>query len=265
MKNLKELDLGDCKFIGAIPTSMVNLTHLTTSALFSNKFTSIIEFGMFTKLKSLELFSLSGELNLVYENSNYTFPRLEILSLSACNLTRFPHFLISLKGLTTLSLYKNRIGGEIPTWFQDIGKDTLEVLDLSSNLIKGGIEWLPWERMLSVYLIDNLLQGPLPIFPLPSLAIRSLDLSYNNFTSEIPSLICLLSSLERLYLAHNNISGSIPQCFGNLTKLKILDLHGNKLEGPLPRSLVNCTALRGIFLNDNALSDTFLHWLQAPR
>ena len=95
-------------------------------------------------MKSLELFSLFGELNPTYESLNYTFPRLDRLYLIACNLTRFPCFLISSKGLTELSLPRNRIDGEIPIWFQDIGKDILEGLDLSSNLIKGGIEWLPW-------------------------------------------------------------------------------------------------------------------------
>ena len=64
MKNLKELDLGSCKFTGAISTSMVNLTCLIALDLAYNEFIGIIEFDMFTKLKSLELLSLSKELNL---------------------------------------------------------------------------------------------------------------------------------------------------------------------------------------------------------
>ena len=122
--------------------SMVNLTRLTTLLLAFNEFTGIIKFDMFTKLESLEFLWLSEDLNLAYESLNYTFPSLETLWLNACNLTRIPYFLISLKGLLELDLSSNRIGGEIPTWFQDIGKDTMEGLYLSDNNFNGEIPFL---------------------------------------------------------------------------------------------------------------------------
>ncbi|XP_030453598.2 receptor-like protein Cf-9 homolog [Syzygium oleosum] len=285
-KNLKTLYLSYCTLTGSIPSSLVNLTKLTRLDfshseltghipsfvgklarliyldLSFNNFTGVLDLGVLSTLKNLQVLRLTVELNLAYHSTNDTFPKLETLALPSCNLTKFPIFLKSLKRITELDLSKNKIGGEIPRWFWDVGEGRLLVLDISSNLIEGGIQQFPWKELTIVDLSDNLFQGPLPI---PPLSILLFWASENGFSGEIPSSICELSSPEILLLARNNLSGSIPQCLGNLTNLFALDLSANQLEGTLPRFLDNCALLFVLNVGFNKINDTFPKWLlEAP-
>ncbi|KAK3423942.1 hypothetical protein EUGRSUZ_F00696 [Eucalyptus grandis] len=263
MKNLTVLDLENCKFTGHIPSSMQNLNQLQLLWIDKNSFSGVVEFELFTKLTNLRKLSVSQELNLIYDTLEYTFPKLEVLQLTSCNLTKFPYFLNSLKRLTLLDLSSNRISGEIPMWFWGVSQDTLELLDLSNNLLEGGIQLLHWKKLSSIYLLNNSFHGPLPILP-PS--THYFAASNNSFTGEIPSLICQFSSLLDLDLSNNNFSGNMPLCFGNLTNLQNLYLSNNKLQGPLPRSLVKCSLVKSRYLevldlSHNQIEDTFPGWL----
>ncbi|XP_056173218.1 receptor-like protein 53 [Syzygium oleosum] len=281
-KNLKTLDLSYCTMTGPIPSSLANLTKLTRLDLSRNelsghipsfiaklerlihldlsfnKFTSVLELQVLSTLKNLQVLGLTVELNLAYNSTNYTFPKLETLALPSCNLTKFPFFLNSLKKLRELDLSENKIGGQIPRWFWDVGKGSLWVLDISSNRIEGGIQQFPWKELAFVDLSDNLFQGPLPIPPLSTLAFSATE---NGFSGEIPSSICELSSLGMVNLARNNLYGSIPQCLGNLTNLSDLDLSANQFEGTLPRFLDNCASLSYLNVSFNKINDTFPKWL----
>ncbi|KAL3733433.1 hypothetical protein ACJRO7_022886 [Eucalyptus globulus] len=241
MKNLTILDLEDCKFTGHIPSSMWNLSQLQVLWIDENSFSGVVEFKLFTKLKNLRMLYVSQELNLIYDTLEYTFPKLEVLSLFSCNLTKFPFFLNSLKRLTQLDLSSNGISGEIPMWFWGISYDTLELLNLFDNLLEGGIQLLHWKKLSSIYLRKNSFHGPLPILP-PS--TYYFDVSYNNFTGEIPSLICQFSPLPSpvtyyYSIASNNITGKIPSLICNATQLEIIDLSNNSLTGSLPQCLTN--------------------------
>ncbi|KAL3733192.1 hypothetical protein ACJRO7_022680 [Eucalyptus globulus] len=265
-KNLKTLDLSNCTLTGSIPSWLVNLTKLTTLDLSRNEltghipsfvvkleqlmdvdlsfnnFTGVLDLGVFSTLKNLLALRLTVELNLMYNSMNHTFPKLETLGLPSCNLTEFPPFLNSLKMLRELYLSKNKIGGQIPRWFWDVGKGTLQYLDISSNLIEGGIQQFPWKELIVYFWATN-----------------------NRFSGEIPSSICKVSSLISLGLARNNLSGSIPQCLGNLANLSILDLSANKFEGTFPRSLDSCASLAFLNVSHNRINDTFPKWLlEAP-
>ncbi|KAL3733180.1 hypothetical protein ACJRO7_022670 [Eucalyptus globulus] len=286
-KNLKTLCLRNCSLTGSIPLSLVNLTKITKLDLSQNEltghipsffvklerlihldlsfnnFTGVLDLGVFSTLKNLQVLGPTVELNLPYNNMNDTFSKLETLALSSCNLTNFPFFFLnSLKKLRELDLSKNKIGCQIPSWFWDVGKDTLQFLDISSNLIEGGIQQFPWKELTHVDLSDNLFQGSLPIPPLPIVNFWAIK---NSFSGEIPSSICKLSSLNGLRLTHNNFSGFIPQCLGNLTNLLVLTLSANKFEGTLLRSLDNCKSLTFLNISYNKINDTFPKWLlEAP-
>ncbi|KAF8016991.1 hypothetical protein BT93_H2251 [Corymbia citriodora subsp. variegata] len=198
----------------------------------------------------------------VYFNSSLLLPKLQVLDMSNCNLTKFPNFLNSLERLTHLDLSSNEITGEIPRWFWGISNETLEYLDLSYNLLRGAIPQLHWKRLSTIVLKKNFFNGPLPI---PSPSTSHFDVCYNGFTSKIPSSICQLSSLLYLDLSNNNLFGNMPPCLDNITNLERLDLSSNKLQGPLPRSLVKCTKLSELVLDHNEFNDIFPHWLEAPQ
>ncbi|KAL3733321.1 hypothetical protein ACJRO7_022794 [Eucalyptus globulus] len=210
----------------------------------------------------------------LYSNNSLHLPKLQVLDMSRCNLTKLPYFLSSLESLTNLSLSYNKISGEIPRWFWGISQHTLKHLDLSNNFLEGGIHQLHWKRLLYINLQENSLQGPLPI---PSPSTRYFYAMSNGFTGEIPSSICQLSSLLELDLFNNSLSGTVPPCFDNITNLDFLDLSSNKLQGPLlipspstryfyatsngftgeiPSSICQLSSLLILYLSNNNLSGT---------
>ncbi|KAK1568983.1 hypothetical protein Q3G72_031244 [Acer saccharum] len=86
--------------------------------------------------------------------------------------------------------------------------------------------------MDSLDLGDNKLSGNLPAWigeSMPSLSI--LSLRSNFFGGNIPSQICILSTLHILDLSHNNLSGFIPPCLGNLSGLKVKPSETEQYEG----------------------------------
>ncbi|PKI64112.1 hypothetical protein CRG98_015456 [Punica granatum] len=197
LTSMKILDLSYAKFTGPIPLTLGNLAHLTDLDLGSNTLGSTMEFEMFARLKSLQLLSLQyNNLSvLLQSNGNCSFPMLKVLMLSSCRLTgaTFPYFLNSSAELEELDLSRNMISGGIPDWIGRVGRDTLALLDLSSN----------------------------------------------NFTREIPSSICQLSSLSDLDLFDNGFSGSIPSY--------------NRISDTFPQGLLNATlhSLMGLSLQSN--------------
>ncbi|KAJ6371678.1 hypothetical protein OIU77_002069 [Salix suchowensis] len=105
----------------------------------------------------------------------------------------------------------------------------------------------------------NELQGPIPsdIFKrLPLLT--TLDLSFNNFSGEIPSSIADCRYLNTLRLDNNKLRGHIPPQIGQLVLMKVFSVANNQLSGPLPNfgavipydSFANNTGLCGMPLKN---------------
>ncbi|KAF3331435.1 Serine/threonine-protein kinase BRI1-like 2 [Carex littledalei] len=145
--------------------------------------------------------------------------------------------------LTHLSLYRNNLSPSFPFAIPQLMN--LSYLALS----------------------ENELIGPIPY----SLAKNSpyleyLNLSYDNFSGEIPSSfqsltrlrfipvdIGKLKDLISLHLASNRFTGSIPHTIGELKKLKSLHLDDNDLTGTIPIEMGNMLALATLKLSMNRL------------
>ncbi|KAJ8751154.1 hypothetical protein K2173_016335 [Erythroxylum novogranatense] len=287
MTLLTYLDLSFNQLKGPIPGSIFQLETIQTLILDNNKLSGIVKFDMFLKLTKLESLQLSGNnLTLLTEvNANVTRKFLQI-AFGSCNLNGFPHFLKDQNQLQLLDLSSNNIHGLIPEWLWNRSRDTLKYMDLSDNFLVG-LELnpvvFPWSRASFLNISHNMLQGPVP---LPPPSIQFYDASDNNFTGEIPLMICSLSTLYLLDLSSNNLNGMLPQCLGNFSvSLEWLSLGGNnfhgkipqthtidcslrslmlplnQLEGPVPRSLANCTRLEFLDLSNNKIMDVFPYWL----
>jgi len=76
--------------------------------------------------------------------------------------------------------------------------------------------------------------------------ITILDLSFNNFSGEIPSGIANLSFLNDLKLDNNNLAGHIPPQIGQLDRMKVFTVTSNRLSGPVP-----------VFTHNNIPADSF--------
>ncbi|KAF3950310.1 hypothetical protein CMV_023917 [Castanea mollissima] len=190
---------------------------------------------MFSKLKTLQIIDLSHNPLLSFSNYSivdYTLPNLWDLHLSSCNISDFPDFIKSMESLGELDLSNNHIKGNIPIWLLEVGMDSLYSLNLSNNSLTS-IRHLPWKNLQVLDLSYNFLQGPLPI---PPWSIEFFSVSRNNFSGNIPSLICNITFLIILNLSHNHFSNTVPLCLGNFPwkNLLVLNLSHNFLQGPLP-------------------------------
>ena len=84
--------------------------------------------------------------------------------------------------------------------------------------------------------------------------LQVLDISYNQFSGNIPSQIGNLSSISILYMDHNFLSGFIPPEIGNLTTLNVLVIGANNLTGRIPKEIGNLRNLIRLSLYTNYLS-----------
>ncbi|KAG8492733.1 hypothetical protein CXB51_010493 [Gossypium anomalum] len=285
-KSLEFLYLANNKLQGPLPYSIFQLLNLTQLSLSSNNLSGVIEFSMFSNLPNLKHLDLSyNNLSLTSNTTssvNHILPNLIDLLLSSCNLGEFPRFLKGLKSLVRLDISCNKIEGKIPQWMQEVGNDPLWYLNVSHNFLTE-VEHFPWKNIEVLDLSSNLIRGNLPI---PASTIKVFLISNNSFNGEVSSLICNASSLRIVDLSHNNLSGTIPQCFGKLSntleflnlkknkfygtipptfakgcQLSNFNLNGNMLEGPLTPSILNCRGLEVLDLGSNKINDTFPHWL----
>ncbi|XP_058216854.1 receptor-like protein 6 [Rhododendron vialii] len=286
LPSLLYLDLSSNKLTGQIPKFQHRLPFYSID-LSDNKLCGVVDLQVLNNLEELSVFNTNLSV-VAGSNVNNTLPNLKGLYMSSCNIEVFPYFLRFSENLEELDLSQNNIHGQIPNWVGFIGKASLVNLNLSHNFLTSnfltGIKQLPWEKLDTLDLRSNLLQGPLPI---PPPLVRYFFISNNSLSGEIPSLICNASSLEILDLSHNKLSGAVPQCLGNFSsvlsvlnlrsngftgtlplafvkpnQLQSLDLSGNKFEGPLPRSLAYCTSLEVLNVGNNKINDTFPYWLE---
>ncbi|KAJ3686961.1 hypothetical protein LUZ61_016125 [Rhynchospora tenuis] len=245
--NFEFLDLSSNNLSGHLPTCWSNISE--DSNLSNNSFFGVMPSSL----------SCSGMLTVLRLNNN--------------NLTgEFPIDLKFCSGLQLLDLGENKYHGRIPDW---VGKNMhrLTYLRLHSNLFSGNIpSTLTRLKYLQVLdLGNNHLSGPLPqcldnftamsqsfssnnvdsgwsiqamtkgldlVYDYKNLdSWKSIDLSNNNLTGEIPKNIVVLAGLLNLNLSHNKLVGEIPFEIGNMTSLESLDLHMNNLSGTIPQSI----------------------------
>lgn len=212
-----------------------------------------------------------------------TFPdgcRLQSLDLSSNSLTGgFPDSIAKCTNLTYLSLWGNSFAGSIPTAMGKLamidtlvlGKNSfdrrippelknctkLQFLDISSNMFGGDLQeaFGTFESLRYLVLHHNNYTGGIAtsgVLRMPQLA--RLDLSYNEFSGELPPEVADMKSLKYLMLAYNQFSSGIPPAYGRLTELQALDLSHNRLSGGIPAAIGNLTSLLWLMLAGNQLS-----------
>ncbi|KAL7250016.1 hypothetical protein ACSBR1_012083 [Camellia fascicularis] len=287
LTKLTALDLAHNQLHGMIPSSISQLKHVEYLNFDRNNLSGKLELDIFLKLQNLTQLELSyNKLTAFTKNiTNATLPKFIILGLESCNMKEFPNFLQFQVELRWLLFADNKIQGEIPTWFWNNTKESMEVVGLSNNFLtvfEQHLDVIPWRSLIYVDLSFNRLQGSLPLPP-PSTNVY--QVTGNSLSGEIPpSTICHNSYLHILDLSDNNLSGMIPQCLSDFSdsllvlnlslnnfhgtiphmmgiNLKMIDLSQNHLHGLVPRSLQNCTLFEVLVLGNNQIEDTFPSWL----
>ncbi|KAK4346455.1 hypothetical protein RND71_032794 [Anisodus tanguticus] len=199
------LSLPNSQLLGSIPSSLGMIQYLTNLDLSNNSINWSIPLTLFSahELQRLDFSNnrISGELpELVGGLKN-----LQFLNLSGNALAgSLPGKLTSLHNLTVVSLKDNYFFGEVP-----VGFDSVEVLDLSSNLINGSLPPNFGGSNLRYFNVSfNRLSGDIP----PEFASKippnaTLDLSYNNFSGAIPESNVLVNQSRKAFSGNPELCG----------------------------------------------------------
>jgi len=117
------------------------------------------------------------------------------------------------------------------------------------------LHMLPSLSMLS--LCSCSLESVSPSLPYANFtSLEYLDLSYNDFSSEIPVWLFNLSGLSYLDLGNNRFHGQIPKNLMNLRNLDVLYLEDNKLSGAIPDWLGQLGGLKQLVLSYNSYTSS---------
>ncbi|KAI9186479.1 hypothetical protein LWI28_017695 [Acer negundo] len=97
--------------------------------------------------------------------------------------------------------------------------------------------------------------------------VRTIDLSNNNLSGEIPIEVTSLKALQSLNLSRNLLTGRIPESIGVMRQIESIEFSANKLLGEIPQSISNLTSLSILNLSYNLIgkipSSTLIQSLNA--
>ncbi|KAB1220075.1 hypothetical protein CJ030_MR3G005563 [Morella rubra] len=256
MAALQVLDLRSCSVSGALPSSLGNLTNLTSLYLSNNKLTGQIpdSLGQQLRLSVLDLSKnlLTGSI----PTSTTSLGNLSFLDISSNSLSgSIPPGIGTLVKLLYLNLSSNNLLSSVPPQLGDL--QNLVDLDLSFNNLSGSVpDDLKGLRNLQNMIIgNNLLGGSLPADLFATLTqLQSIVLRGNDFTGDLPDAVWSMPELRLLDVSGNNFTGILPNSssnatdavlnisrnmfYGGLTPLlrrfSFIDLSGNYFEGTVP-------------------------------
>nr|GMC99877.1 receptor-like protein 12 [Ipomoea batatas] len=286
--SLRMVDFSKNQLQGGLPESIGKLSKLKTLKVSSNSLKGVVIEAHFSNLTNLQVLDLSFNLGLSFNLSGNWIPpfQLHIISLVNCRMgPQFPKWLqtqsdvlkldISFGGISdiipdwfwnfsmsyhTLNLSYNQIGGRFPSLPTNFS--FARVTDLSSNNFSGSISIHPRGVSL-LHLSNNKFVGSISFLcSITHMYTYSIDLSYNQFSGEIPD--CWNNSLFNLLilnLKNNHFFGKIPPSLGSQSSLQSLHLGNNYLIGELPSSLQNCTSLRVMCVGGNNFTGKIPSWI----
>ncbi|KAI9100871.1 hypothetical protein K1719_023995 [Acacia pycnantha] len=252
---LSYIYLGNNQLVGQVPSTMgSSLYDLRALDLRNNGFSGDIPWTVHD-CKNLVLLNLEGN---NFSGSIHTWipQSVSIVKLRSNQFTgNISPKLCALSNLIVLDLANNKLSGSIPhclhnitSFFQvfDVGDlifyDTYPFVPDMHKFMKIGLhtkgQQLEYEKNLklvrSIDLSANKLSGEIPeqLFKLTKL--QSLNLSYNYLIGEMPKQIGEMKDLESLDLSHNYLHGNIPQSMSSLSFLSDLNMSYNHFSGQIP-------------------------------
>ncbi|KAM1765362.1 hypothetical protein ACFX11_004498 [Malus domestica] len=222
------------RLAGNVTSSLLTLKHLSYLDLSFNNFQGIHIVCQLRTLRYLYISSASPWEESEFPKSIFNLTNLQTLDLSRNSFTgHFPPQLASLESLKHLDLSENYLKGRIPKLLGNLCN--LKTLNLSGNEFDGG-----FQELLSGF--SNCTNNRL----------ESLDLSSNEFATELSDSLRVPTNLQHLDLQGNLFWGSFPTCDGNLSSLKSLNLGDNNMNGSIPESLGQLSELVDLHLGGNS-------------
>ncbi|WCJ39078.1 Receptor-like protein EIX1 [Euphorbia peplus] len=261
---------------GEIPDCWSSWKYLASLKLSNNNFSGNIpnSIGTLSSLQFLYLRNnnLSGEIPSPIRNCK----QLIILDISENNLVgNIPIWIgDGFADLSILSLHANKFDGYLPVELCCL--NSLHILDLAHNSFSGTIPscFSNFSGMVtnndsyvSFYTFDYnfrgesfmestilFMKGNVREYSTILRLVRSIDVSDNNLSGEIPTEITSLEGLGSLNLSQNALSGRIPESIGDMRWLEVIDFSQNQLSGHIPESMSRLSSLSSLNLSYNNLS-----------
>ncbi|GLU19482.1 hypothetical protein SLE2022_357310 [Rubroshorea leprosula] len=275
--SLEFLDLSRNQLFGELPDCMMRWSSLRILNLANNHFFGKIPsfVGSLSLIETFDLQnnSLSGKIPSSLRNCS----KLQFLGLSNNRLSGIIPSWIGerLNSLNFLLLKSNYFIGEIP--LETCQLTNILLLDLSNNSLSGHIPWcignltaLARKDITAQHHFFNSSLVSITYgsyadkaslvwkgieYPFENLTLqRTIDLSSNKLTGEIPGQISSLSEMHQLNLSRNHLIGRIPPDIGQMRQLESLDLSHNRLSGRLPPSISQLYSLSKLDLSYNNFS-----------
>ncbi|ESW24066.1 hypothetical protein PHAVU_004G099700 [Phaseolus vulgaris] len=251
------LDLSNNKLSGKIPVSMGSLVELEVLVLRNNNLVGELASSL---KKCINLIMLDVGENVLSGPIppwiGESMQKLIILIMRENHFSEnLPIQLCYLKHIQFMDLTRNMLSKGIPSCLQNLTAMSQKSINRSDTRnrtyfeIYGGFYTGGYTLNISL-MWKGVEQG----FEDPELKLKSIDLSNNKLTGEIPKEIGYLVGLVSLNLSRNNLRGKIPSGIGSLSSLESLDLSRNHISGGIPLSLSQIDFLGKLDLSHNSLS-----------
>ncbi|AES70162.2 receptor-like protein [Medicago truncatula] len=233
------VDLSYNSFSGSIPHTWKNLKKPRVMNLWSNRLSGELPL-YFSYWKQLEIMNLgenefSGTIPIMMSQN------LLVVILRANKFEgTIPQQLFNLSYLIHLDLAHNKLSDSMPkcvynlTDMATIQKTT--VFPTTIEFFTKGQDYVSriQKERRTIDLSGNSLSGELPLELFQLVQVQTLNLSHNNFVGTIPKTIGGMKNMKSLDLSNNKFFGEIPQGMSLLTFLSYLNLSYNNFDGRIP-------------------------------
>ena len=149
--------------------------------------------------------------------------------------------------LQILDLSHNKLFGSIPGCVNNLTAMTSTSNNILQDLFVVDGDSMDFERALLV------IKGQVLEYTTNLGLLRTIDLSKNNLSREIPKEVTNLQGLQSLNLSLNNLTGRILENIGAMGSLESLDFSENQLSGRIPPSMSKLSFLSKLNLSLNNL------------
>jgi len=257
------LDLSSNQLSGKIPISMGTLVKLEALVLANNSLMGELPSSL-KNCKNLIMVDVSENMfsGPIPSWIGESMQQLIILIMRGNHFSgNIPFHLCYLKRMQLLDLSRNKLSEGIPSCLNKL--TVLSEKTINTTETESRVYWYngTYHEIYNFFIrssyrfhITWIWKGKERNFTRPELILRSMDLSCNNLTGEMPKEITYMLGLVSLNLSRNNLSGEIPSEIGNLIALESLDLSRNQFCGRIPSSLSQLDFLQKLDLSENSLS-----------
>ncbi|XP_042410351.1 receptor-like protein EIX1 [Zingiber officinale] len=253
---IRYINLGNNMVFGEIPSSLGNLMKLEFLHLNNNNLKGHLPSSLQNCSRLLIVdFGDNKFSGNIPSWIGQSWQRLRILRLSSNMFNgNIDSQLGYLRDLQIIDFANNKLSGTIPHSFGNF-----------STMISSSVELLPSfdvpmeilevvETCSGSESITLVTKGDQLTFSSILYLVKSIDLSNNELTYEIPEELGYLVGLHTLNLSRNYFKGKIPDSISKMSSLETLDLSFNNLSGVIPQGLSQLNALSHLNLSYNNLS-----------